>query len=367
MIYKLLFVGAFPKDSKIFGGNVTACNVLMKSDFAKKVDVIKLDTTQSAHPLPNFFIRLSNALKRLNLFYKFLKYEKVDCVLIFAAWGLSIFEKGVMARIAFSFNKPVLFFPRGGHLVENYHRSFFSQLLTKFALRKCTKVLCQGEATKKICSEYLGFKEEECPIVRNWTATEDLLEIGKNKEINKKKSLNFLFVGWLDFEKGIRETLQAFKKLSSLYPISLDLIGDGNSKQYVESFINNHSNNNIFSHGWMESEKVNEFYKKADVLLLPSWLEGFPNVIVESMASKVFVISTKVGNISDAITHEQTGFIIKKRDSMDLFYRMKDSIENFKIRETCTNNAYKFAQDNFSAKIASKTIIKHINQSVENK
>ncbi len=363
-INRLLFVGAFPKNSKIYGGNVTACNALMKSEFPNNIDVIKIDSTQSSHPLPNFFVRLFKALKRLNLFFLILKEDKVDCVLIFAAWGFSLFEKGVMARMAHFFNKPVLFFPRGGHLVENFHESFFARILTKFALNKSTKILCQGEAIKEIAIKNLHFNHENTPIIRNWTASKDLLEIGKKKKVKKGPSLNFIFVGWLDFEKGIGEILEAFNKLSATYPVTLDLIGEGNARQFTEKYIKKNSLNNVKIHGWVDSEEINSFYKKADVLLLPSWLEGFPNVIVESMASKVFVISTNVGNISDAIFHEKTGFLVKKKNPEDLFLKMKRSIEKDSLREICLDNAFKYAEENFSSAKASKEIIKQINNSI---
>ena len=359
---RIIFVGAFPENSKIYGGNITACNALMKSDFSENIDVIKLDSTQSSHPLPSFFTRLLTALKRLKLFLFILRKEKVDCVLIFAAWGLSIFEKGVMARLAVIFKKPVLFFPRGGHLVEHFHSSFFARILTKFALSKCSKVLCQGEAIKEISMNHLHFSHENSPIIRNWTATKELLKIGKNKKIKRSSTLNFLFVGWLDFEKGIREIIEAFDELSSIYPVKLNLVGEGNATKYVEEYIKYNPNKNVKIHGWVEPKDIKFFYKNADALLLPSWLEGFPNVIVESMASKVFVISTSVGNISDVVIHNETGFLVEKKNSKDLFLKMKESIENYQLRKICSYNAYKYAEENFSSSTASREIIRQINE-----
>ncbi len=361
---KLLFVGAFPKNSNTFGGNITACNELMASDFSNKVDVLKLDSTQQSHPLPGFFKRLFYAIKRLILFFSILKNEKVDCILIFAAWGFSLVEKGVMARIAFYFKKPVLFFPRGGHLVETFNHSIFSRILTRFALKKSSKILCQGEAIKNICTNSLNFSKKNTPIVQNWTASNDLIEIGDKKNLKDDYSLNFLFVGWLDFEKGLKEILQSFRKISLLYPVNLNLIGKGNAWDFANDFIEENNIKNVNLHGWLKKEKVKKFYEKSDVLLLPSWLEGFPNVIVEAMSSKVFVISSNVGNIADIIKNGETGFLVKKKDAEDLFSKMKISIENSSLRKDCVNNAFLFAKENLTVDVASNKILRHIEDAI---
>ena len=56
---KLMIVGGFPsKGSKIFGGVVRSCNLLMESDLAKKFNIIPFDSTQASIPAPHLSKRL---------------------------------------------------------------------------------------------------------------------------------------------------------------------------------------------------------------------------------------------------------------------------------------------------------------------
>ncbi len=68
---KILIVGAFPPpESKIFGGIVTSCKVLLASSLPDKADLTLIDSTQISNPPPGLRVRLWLAMKRVMTFIR---------------------------------------------------------------------------------------------------------------------------------------------------------------------------------------------------------------------------------------------------------------------------------------------------------
>lgn len=94
------------------------------------------------------------------------------------------------------------------------------------------------------------------------------------------------------------------------------------------------------------------FYKQLTFLLITSEYEGFPMVIMESMAQGVIPISTDVGGISEHITNNKNGILINALDEnkiVDEFcYSIFQLIENEKLRNDLSYNSFLYAHEHFS-------------------
>ena len=56
------------------------------------------------------------------------------------------------------------------------------------------------------------------------------------------------------------------------------------------------------------------YYHAMDLLVLPTWREGFPNAILEAAASGVPVVTTLVTGARDAVQHNRTGLLVPPGD-----------------------------------------------------
>ena len=131
----------------------------------------------------------------------------------------------------------------------------------------------------------------------------------------------FVFLGRAERRKGIIELNEVLKKLiSEKKQFQFEFIGPIPSEIKIQHPC-------IIYHGEIrDAKKIKELLSQNDVLVCPSWSEGFPNVILEAMACGLAVISTDVGAIS-AMVGKNNGWLIKPADQTALYDAMIDAIE----------------------------------------
>ncbi|MEM9695009.1 MAG: glycosyltransferase [Myxococcota bacterium] len=124
--------------------------------------------------------------------------------------------------------------------------------------------------------------------------------------------LQFVFVGRLDERKGLFDLLEAFRSVAGP-DRELVLVGDGRDRARAEAFVAAHTLPVTFV-GRVEPEAVADHVAAADALVLPSWAEGTPNVILEALAAGRRVIGTDVGGIPAALPDPLLGEVVPVRD-----------------------------------------------------
>ncbi len=313
---RMLIVGAFPpSDGKIFGGIVTSCKVLLESTLPAKAELILVDSTQISNPPPVFAIRLLLAARRFLIFIAQFERRRPDVVLLFTSIGASVVEKGAMAWYARIRGVPALMFPRGGAVIEACHRSRLTLLWVRFAFRGARTVLCQGPEWQRFAVDMLGFDTEDAPIILNWTATPRLLTIGRNRQFATSDSpVRLLFLGWLDREKGIFELVEACRQLSRSCQFVLNVVGEGSAFRSVRDLVTrNELDSKVHFSGWLDGQALEDALSEADVFVLPSWVEGLPNSMIEAMAARLAVVVSSVGNIPDVVDDGREALLVPRK------------------------------------------------------
>lgn len=122
----------------------------------------------------------------------------------------------------------------------------------------------------------------------------------------------FVCVGRLCEQKGQLMLLEAFAKLVSKYPQAhLVLAGDGEMRQAIEARIAELKlADRTTITGWISEIQVRDQIRKARALVLPSFAESLPVVIMEAMALRRPVISTYVAGIPELVRDGETGWLV---------------------------------------------------------
>jgi glycosyltransferase involved in cell wall biosynthesis len=127
-----------------------------------------------------------------------------------------------------------------------------------------------------------------------------------------------LFVGRLEPQKGIRELVDAFDRLRARAPEAvLALVGDGVSTAEVRARVAPWGAAARVL-GAQPQEAVAAWMGACDLLVLPSWAEGTPNVVLEALASGRPVVATSVGGIPDLLADDRAGVLVPPRDARAL-------------------------------------------------
>ena len=100
--------------------------------------------------------------------------------------------------------------------------------------------------------------------------------------------------------------------------------------------------------GWIDGSQKKEFISKSMINCLPSYNEGLPMTILETMAAGIPNISTNIASIPEVIKDNDNGFLINPGDIDTLSERLLTLIENDNLRQKFSERSYELIRNTFS-------------------
>jgi len=166
----------------------------------------------------------------------------------------------------------------------------------------------------------------------------------------RESDIVYLFVGRVCRDKGIFDLLAAFNKITSNFESNVHLwvVGpdEGDVGPELKIMYPKLQNQVEWIGPSFEPEK---YMAAADVLVLPSYREGFGSVVIEAAACKIPAIAYATEGITDAIEDQWTGLLAQKYDIEDLALKMNLLAVNTDLRLMLGLNAYERAMEFFSS------------------
>lgn len=139
-----------------------------------------------------------------------------------------------------------------------------------------------------------------------------------------------LFLGWVIPTKGIDELVQAWAKIHSR-DWELLIVGPGKTS-YQKELTTRYRPNNIKFIGEVQHIQAIQLISQSEIFVLPSYTEGFPNVILEAMICGKPIIATSVGAIPD-ILFPNCGILIDSQDVESLEVALIELMSNKTLRD----------------------------------
>ena len=199
-------------------------------------------------------------------------------------------------------------------------------------------------------------------MIPNWTATKELLEIGKVRFQESPKCINILFMEWIDKEKGVFELLDAIKALvqrPEKARVSLCMLGEGAAFAEVNAYVKSNSlQQYVRLPGWINAARKVSYFRDAHIFVLPSYMEGMPNAVIEAMASGLPVVATNVGAVSEMIQTGENGIVINPRSWQEIFSALELLMGDAGLRYKLGQAAWKDASKKYNADQAVDSLIR---------
>ena len=121
------------------------------------------------------------------------------------------------------------------------------------------------------------------------------------------------YIGALSEAKGVLNFLEAIPRvLEEKSEIEFLIGGSGQLQSEIEIYLENRGLKcNVKLLGWIPHDELPNYLNDFKLLVLPSYTEGLPNIILQAMACGTTVLATPVGAIPDLIKDGETGFIME--------------------------------------------------------
>lgn len=173
--------------------------------------------------------------------------------------------------------------------------------------------------------------------------------LNKLNNFQKRTELRVIFVGRGNRRKGVFDLIKAFSTQNILdKKICLDLVGFNSDSLGLDV---NSVPDNITFHGFQKN--VQSFYENSDIVILPSWHEGFGYTLLEGAANGCAMIGSKIPGPDSIITNNYNGCLIPAKSAIEIENCLLNYWHNRDILLSHMQNAYLRSFDFQEAKIVS--------------
>ena len=214
------------------------------------------------------------------------------------------------------FNKPVTITARGTDV--NLFPDFrWPGALVRWASRQASASIGVSAALVERMKQ-VGMPPEKMHVMRNGVDLQRFQLLPRQAmraQLGLQGSPVLLTVGNLHEHKGQHLVLEAFAQLRSRYPLaSLYIVGQGPDREALEHrAVELNLADHVHLVGTVPNAELARWYSAADVLLLASSREGWPNVLLEAMACGTPVVATRVGGVPEIVQTPLVGRVVAER------------------------------------------------------
>jgi glycosyltransferase involved in cell wall biosynthesis len=272
----------------------------------------------------------------------------------------AIIRDYMMLKVAHAMNIPIILHIHGGNYIKERNRPWYiKKLLDKiFSWSKHTIVL--GDEEKQILED--DFKLKNVISMPNCIDLTDAKEF--NRDITSKETLDILYLGRIEPNKGIDYIFDACCVLKEKgVKFHLHFAGKEEvEEQYIPKLKEKLGNCFTF-HGIVSGDKKTDVLKKCDIFLLPSFYEGLPMSLLETMSFAQVPVVTPVGSIPTVVTDKGNGLFIEIKNSDSIVYAITELYKNRTLMQELSLNAQKCIFEKFDDDLYIKKLNKYYNKS----
>ena len=201
--------------------------------------------------------------------------------------------------------------------------------MERLALRRADEILAPSQFIADWAAEHYGVSKS--PTVIPY-ATGVLPPVPVAPDERKKR---VLFIGRVEPRKGVESLLLAWNQVIRDHPdAELDLAGadtsgapgGGSMKAYLLNQVESHAQQSVRFLGKLNSSALSQAYGEANLCIIPSLWENFPNTCIESMSHARAVLVGDSGGMKEMIGSTQAGEVFRSGVVGDLYEKLSSML-----------------------------------------
>lgn len=272
-------------------------------------------------------LKMLGLRRRLN---REIKNRRPDAIHLTTSGSLGLIRDCLLLKTARKNNIPVSYHIRYGRIPQMEKEQSGEWKYQLKACRLADRVIVIDSRTYACLRRYLP--EEKLSYVPNPINLEEL------PTPEEKRGRKLVFLGWVVFEKGTCELLEAWQALKKDYPDwTLEIIGPF-QEEFARFLKEKYSFEGVELVGELPHTQAMERLNEGEIFVLPSHTEGFPNAVLEAMALGKPVVATKVGAIPDML--ENCGVLVEKQSPDGLREALGALMDDVELRQNLGERAF---------------------------
>lgn len=262
--------------------------------------------------------------------------------------------------------------PQSKFIAERFHNltpSFdqeFVAMIERLAMVSADVITSPSEDMADYVSSDMSYPRNEIQIIRNPVNTEKFNPDGP-KALAEDGNLRVLFVGRLEERKGIRYLIEAVPKIVKASPrVKFVIIGADTNNAHGQSSTLAELQGLVKQHGcednvsfipYIPLAQIPDYYRSADVSVVPSLYDNAPCTVLEGMASGKPVVTTSAGGSKEYVVHGESGFVVAPKDAGALADVISELLLNSEKRLLMGSSARQRILEHFDPiKLANETV-----------
>ena len=222
--------------------------------------------------------------------------------------------------------------------------------------RAASTTIVLGRIWQQWLVQDLGVSPDRVTVVANGVPVPDY---GGRDHLTPRPQVEIVFVGNLLKRKGVDDLIAAAAVLKDeARPWRLTFAGGGDIAGYQEKTRAMGLSNRIQFVGWIDAPQIAAMLAKSDIMVLPSYYEGLPLVILEAIGAGTPVICTPVGAIPEFLKDGETVLFVEPGDVRGLAAALKRLIFDPAMRQTLGDAGYREYEAVFSLVAFRQSILK---------
>jgi len=296
--------------------------------------------------------RIQKLMKALRAYYMFVKELIVwrpDIIHIHSSFGASFYRKMPFILLSYCNHKPIINQIHGSEFDELYtNANIWKKKLVNKIFGMCRVFIILSEEWKTKFSTIIP--KEKIVIIENYSHYVDNF-------VQHKTNNQVLFLGSICSMKGCFDIPKVVKAVCSVIPNSIFILAGVGEIDKVKGFANDLGiSDNIIFPGWVMGAEKDKLLRESDVFFLPSYSEGMPMSILESMGYGMPIISTNIGGIPQIVLQNENGFLYTPGDTEEMAKGLVQLLNNEGEKQSFGRYSLQLVKEKYSLDIHLKKL-----------